>query len=217
MPRVLRSGVLGLCVALVAGVLPAAAQVSKGEIFGKVTDTTGAVLPGVAVTIESPALIQPQTAVTEASGGYRSPNIPIGTYSVRFELNGFKKLVRTDVVITAGFNAEINAKLELSTVQETVTVSGESPVVDTRSTQVGGTFNLKQMQEIPTARDPWEIIQQTPGMSMTSENVGGNGSGQQPGFNVHGTNTNMWTMDGAPLTHTSSKSAPVYYDCDSFA
>jgi Carboxypeptidase regulatory-like domain len=196
--------------------MPASAQVSTGEIFGKATDSTGAVLPGVTVILTSPALIQSQTASTEASGGYRFPNIPIGTYTVTFEIAGFKKLVRESVVITAGFNAEINAKLEISTVQESVTVSGESPVVDTKSTQLGGNFNLKALQDIPTARDPWEIIQQTAGLTMTTENVGGNGSGQQPGFSAHGTDRQLWTMDGATITDTSSNSSPTYYDFDSF-
>jgi hypothetical protein len=217
MQRFRRGRVAGW-LALVLGIsaLPAGAQVSTGEIFGKVTDNTGAVLPGVSVTITSAALIQPQSVVTQASGGYRFPNVPIGTYAVAFELPGFKTLVFENVAIQAGFNAEIAPKLEISAVQETVTVSGESPVVDTKSTQLGGSFNLKAMQEIPTARDPWEIIQQTAGITMTSENVGGNGSGQQPGFSAHGTNSQLWTMDGGTITDTSSNSSPTYYDFDSF-
>ncbi len=217
MRSIRRAGLTGLLtLALGMCAMPAAAQVSTGEIFGKVADNTGAVLPGVTVTLTSPALIQPQSAVSQASGGFRFPNVPIGTYSVVFELPGFKKLVHENVVIQAGFNAEINPKLELSSVEETVTVSGESPVVDTRSTQLGSSFNQKALQEIPTARDPWEIIQQTAGITMTTENVGGNGSGQQPGFNANGTNSQLWTMDGGTITDTSSNSSPTYYDFDSF-
>ena len=217
MRSIRRAGLTGLLtLALGICAMPAAAQVSTGEIFGKVVDNTGAVLPGVTVTLTSPALIQPQSAVSQASGGFRFPNVPIGTYSVAFELPGFKKLVHENVVIQAGFNAEINPKLELSSVEETVTVSGESPVVDTRSTQLGSSFNQKALQEIPTARDPWEIIQQTAGITMTTENVGGNGSGQQPGFNANGTNSQLWTMDGGTITDTSSNSSPTYYDFDSF-
>ena len=217
MRSIRRAGLIGLLtLALGMCAMPAAAQVSTGEIFGKVADNTGAVLPGVTVTLTSPALIQPQSAVSQASGGFRFPNVPIGTYSVGFELPGFKKLVHENVVIQAGFNAEINPKLELSSVEETVTVSGESPVVDTRSTQLGSSFNQKALQEIPTARDPWEIIQQTAGITMTTENVGGNGSGQQPGFNANGTNSQLWTMDGGTITDTSSNSSPTYYDFDSF-
>ena len=132
-------------------------QVSAGEIFGKVTDTTGAVLPGATVTITSPALIQSQSVVTAASGGYRFPNLPVGTYAVSVDLMGFKKTVLTDVLVQAGFNAEINAKLDVSTVQETVTVSGVSPIVDTKSNTLGTNFGKDLLDAIPSARDPWVI------------------------------------------------------------
>src|SRR6185369_6753334 len=99
-----------VCLLLLAG-LPAAAQVSTGEIFGKAADGTGAVLPGVSVTLSGSSLIQPLVAVTTETGAYRFPRIPIGTYTVSFEIAGFKKFVRSDVIIQAGFNAEINARL----------------------------------------------------------------------------------------------------------
>src|SRR5437764_12152372 len=103
-----RAGVLA-CAVLLAGVVPALAQVSTGEIFGKATDGTGAVLPGATVTLSGSSLIQPLVAVTTETGAYRFPRIPIGTYTVMFDLTGFKKFVRSDVIIQAGFNAEINA------------------------------------------------------------------------------------------------------------
>ena len=204
-----------LSLAVVAA--PAAAQVQTGEIFGKVTDATGGVLPGVTVTIESPALITAQSAVSADSGGYRFPNLPIGTYTVKFELAGFRTLVRTDVVIQAGFNAEINSKLEVSSVQETVTVSGESPVVDTKSTTIGSNFNRDMLEKIPSARDPWVILEQTPGMVMDRQNVGGNQSGQQSSFLAHGSSANqMWNIDGATITDMAAGGSPTYYDFDSF-
>src|SRR6516164_2752370 len=149
---------------LLVGVQSAAAQVSTGEIFGKATDGTGAVTPGVTVTLTGPALIQPIVETTTETGAYRFPRIPIGTYEVVFELAGFKRYVRSDIIIQAGFNAEVNAKLELSTVQETVTVTGESPVVDTQSTTMASSFTKEMLESIPNARDPWVIIEQTPGM-----------------------------------------------------
>jgi hypothetical protein len=194
------------------------AQVSMGEVFGKVTDTTGAVMPGVTVTLSGPALIQPQTSVTAESGAYRFPRIPIGTYTVSFELAGFKKSVREGIIIQAGFNAEIDAKLEISTVQETVTVSGQSPVVDTRSTSISASFSREALETIPTARDPWVVLQQTPGMVMSGQNVGGNLSGQQTSFTAMGSSNNQqWTMDGAVVSDIASgNSSPTYYDFDSF-
>src|SRR3954463_11449762 len=110
-----RAGVL-VCLLMLVGIAPALAQVSTGEIFGKASDGTGAVLPGVTVTLSGAALIQPQTAITTESGAYRFPRIPIGTYTVTFELTGFKKTIRDGVVIQAGFNAEIDTKMDISTV-----------------------------------------------------------------------------------------------------
>lgn len=78
------------------------------------------------MTVAGPALLQPLTAATSVSGSYRFPNIPVGTYLVSFELQGFQRVVFEGVRIQAGFNAEVNGKLELSTVEETVTVTGES-------------------------------------------------------------------------------------------
>jgi hypothetical protein len=204
-------------VGLLLGAVPARAQVSTGEIFGRAGDTTGGILPGVNVTITSPALLQPQTTVTAASGGYRFPNLPIGTYSVAFELTGFKRLVFDTIVIQAGFNAEINAKLEISTVQETVTVTGVSPVVDTKSNTLGTNFSKELLDAIPSARDPWVILEQTPGMVMDRENVGGNQSGQQASFGAHGSTSNQqWNLDGGTITDMASASSPGYFDFDSF-
>ena len=212
-----RAGLL-VCLMQLASAGSALAQVSMGEVFGKVTDGTGAVLPGVTVTLSGPALIQPQTTVTVESGAYRFPRIPIGTYTVAFELTGFKKSLREGVIIQAGFNAEIDSKLEISTVQETVTVSGESPVVDTRSTQLSASFSREALETIPTARDPWVVLQQTPGMVMSGQNVGGNLSGQQTSFTAMGSaNNQQWTMDGAVVSDIASgNSSPTYYDFDSF-
>src|SRR5262245_48740067 len=214
-----RVGSLGVfvCLVLLVGAAPASAQVSTGEIFGRASDTTGAVLPGVTVTLTSPALLQPQTSVTAAGGGYRFPNLPVGTYAVSFDLTGFKRLCFDSVVIQAGFNAEINGRLELSTVQETVTVSGVSPVVDTKSNTLGTNFGKELLDAIPSARDPWVILEQTPGMVMSVENVGGNQSGQQASFAAHGgTGNQQWNFDGGTVTDMASASAPGYYDFDSF-
>lgn len=214
--RAVRS-VFGIAVAMLVGIGSAAAQTQTGEIFGKITDGTGAVLPGATVTIASSALIQPQTAVTAASGAYRFPNVPIGVYSVRFELPGFQRIIREDVRIQAGFNAEVNAKLELSSVQETVTVTGESPMVDTTSVTLGTNFGKELLDAIPSARDPWVILEQTPGMTMSVQNVGGNASGQQASFAAHGgTGNQQWNMDGGTITDMASSSSPTYFDFDSF-
>ncbi|HEX6163411.1 MAG TPA: carboxypeptidase regulatory-like domain-containing protein, partial [Vicinamibacterales bacterium] len=190
---------------------------SSGEIFGRITDSSGAVMPGVTVTIAGPALITPQSTVSLESGAYRFPSIPIGLYSVTFELAGFKRFVRENVRIETGFNAEINARLDVSTIEETVTVSAAGPVVDTRSTTTGQTFNREMLERIPSARDPWVVLEQTAGIIMDQQNVGGNKSGQQSTFIAHGTGNNeVWNVDGGNITDMASSSSSLYFDFDAF-
>jgi hypothetical protein len=204
---------------LAAAVAPASAQSQTGEIFGKVTDSTGAVLPGVTVTVTGPVLLQPLTAVTSETGTYQFPRLEIGSYTVKFELAGFKTVVREDVRVTVGFSAQINAQLGVSTVQETITVTGESPVVDTKETGTKQTFTNELLQSIPSARDPWVILQQTAGIAMDRENIGGNMSGQQSNYVSRGGNptNNKWSLDGVDITDMSATGAsPSYYDFDAF-
>ena len=197
----------------------AGAQSQTGEIFGKVTDQQGAVLPGVTVTLTAPHLLQPLVAVTSETGTYQFPRIPIGTYTIRFELTGFKTVVNEGIIVTVGFSAQVNPQLAISTVQETITVTGESPIVDTRNTGTKQTFTQELLQSIPSARDPWVILQQTAGIAMDRENIGGNMSGQQSNYVSRGGNptNNKWSLDGVDITDMSATGAsPAYYDFDSF-
>jgi hypothetical protein len=211
-----------LATRLLVGLLLAAAsdvsgQVLNGEIFGRVSDQTDAVLPGATVVVSGPALIKPMTVVTADSGGYRIPAVPVGTYTVRVELPGFGTVVHEGIIVQAGRNVELNVKLALSTVQETVTITGASPIVDTKSTALGLNFGRELLEAIPTARDPWVVIEQTPGLVMSANNVGGRNSGQMEGYNAYGSGSNkQWSMDGATVTDMASNSAPTYYDFDMF-
>ena len=202
---------------LVLGVANAFAQQQTGEIFGKAADTSGAILPGATVTVAGPALIQPRVAVTSETGTYRIPELPIGTYTVTFELAGFRTLALQDIKVTIGFRAQVNAAMELSTVQETVTVTGASPLVDTREVGTKASFDLETMQNIPSARDPWVMLEKTPGIVMDRANVGGNQSGQQSNYISRGASTgnNKWSIDGVDITDMSATgSSPSYYDFD---
>src|SRR5688572_368425 len=205
--------------ALMLGATSAWAQSQTGEIFGKVTDESGAVLPGVVVTLTGPSLLQPQTATTTETGSFQFPRLNVGVYNVRFELPGFKTVVKEGIEVTVGFAANVSQQLGVSTVQETVTVTGESPIVDTKQTGTRQTFTLEQLQSIPSARDPWVILQQTTGIAMDRENIGGNMSGQQSNYisrGGHPTN-NKWSLDGVDITDMSATGAsPAYYDFDSF-
>src|SRR5947208_11345641 len=195
------------------------AQSQPGSIFGKTTDSSGGVLPGVTVTLTAPNLLQPLTAVTSDTGTYQFPRLNIGTYTVRFELAGFKTVVNEGIMVTVGFNAQVNAQLGISTVQETITVTGESPIVDTKEVGTKQTFTNELLQSIPSARDPWVILQQTAGVAMDRENVGGNMSGQQSNYVSRGGSpfNNKWSLDGVDITDMAATGAsPTYYDFDAF-
>src|SRR5207302_2303536 len=171
------------------------------------------------VTLTSPILLQPLVAVSSDSGTYQFARLNIGTYTVEFELTGFKKVVREEVQVTVGFSAQVNAAMGISTVQETITVTGESPIVDTRNTGTKQTFTNELLQSIPSARDPWVILQQTTGIAMDRENVGGNMSGQQSNYVSRGGSpfNNKWSLDGVDITDMAATGAsPSYYDFDAF-
>ncbi|PYR38485.1 MAG: hypothetical protein DMF93_16065 [Acidobacteria bacterium] len=206
-------------VALLATSAIASAQSQTGEIFGKATDASGAVLPGVTVTLTGPVLLQPLTAITSETGTYQFPRVEIGAYTVKFELTGFKTVVNEGIRVTVGFSAQVNAVMGISTVQETITVTGETPIVDTKEVGTKQTFTNELLQSIPSARDPWVILQQTAGIAMDRENVGGNMSGQQSNYVSRGGNptNNKWSLDGVDITDMSATGAsPSYYDFDAF-
>lgn len=205
------------CVFVLGSAGAARGQVQTGEIHGRVTDTSDAAVPGVTVTLTGPVLLQPLTAVTSETGTYQFPRLAVGQYSLTFELPGFKTVVREGIRVELGFNAQVNIRLEVSAVEETVTVTGESPVVDTRETKTGGTFNLEALQNIPSARDPWVILQQTAGIAVDRENIGGNQSGQQSGYVSRGSTDNTnWNLDGMVITSAVTGATPIYFDFDMF-
>ncbi|MGH9384506.1 MAG: carboxypeptidase-like regulatory domain-containing protein, partial [Vicinamibacterales bacterium] len=159
---------------------------STGTIQGRVVDAQGAVLPGATVTATSPSALGAQTTVTSETGNYRFPGVPPGAYALTFELAGFNTLKRDGIQIGLGFTASVNVELALATVQETVTVSGESPVIDMSTTRVQQNFKLDQLQSIPNGRDMWALLAVTPSVQMGRIDVGGNRAGTQTQYTAYG-------------------------------
>jgi hypothetical protein len=185
---------------------------STGTIQGRVADAQGALLPGVTVTATGPALIQPQTTVTSETGNYRFPAVPPGTYELSFELAGFSTLKRSGITITLGFTANVNVELALATLQETVTVSGASPVIDTSTTRVQQNFKMEQLQSIPNGRDMWALLAVTPSVQMGRIDVGGNRAGTQTAYQAYGMTGQVRVLIEGINTTEGTGGAGFYFD-----
>jgi hypothetical protein len=202
--------------ALIA-VLPAYAQVAGGSISGTVTDEQKAVLPGVTVTIQG--LDRTQSAVTDETGKFRFLNQPPGPYTVTFELAGFASVKHEGVIVAVGRDAALSVGLKLATVAETITVTGESPLVDTKVTGTSTNFTTEELTKIPTSRDPFALMRSVPGVLVDRVNIGGNETGQQSNFASKGTRPQdaSWTMDGIEITDMAATGAsPSYFNFDNF-
>jgi hypothetical protein len=158
-----------------------------GAINGKVTDASDAVMPGVTVTITSPQQMGVRTAVTDSDGTYRFAAVTPGDYVVVFELAGFSTVRNEGIRVSLGFTATVNTELKVASLQESVTVTGQSPVVDTSATAIGTVYDAKQLSALPTSRDYFSLLAQSPAVQMARIDVGGSTNGTQQGFVVYGT------------------------------
>lgn len=189
---------------------------STGSISGEVKDAQGGVLPGVTVTATSPAQIGSLTAVTNEAGLYRFPAVPPGEYRLAYDLAGFQASVRDGIRITLGFNAQVNVTLNVATLQETVTVSGESPVIDTSSTRVQTNYDQQMLSSIPNARDMWSLLATTPSVSLNRVDVGGSTAGTQTTYFAYGySGQNRPLIEGINTTEGTA-AAGFYLDYGSF-
>src|SRR5688572_26269574 len=139
--------------AAVAGLLLAPDVATAQRIGGTVTDATGAVLPGVTVEARSPALIeQVRSAVTDGGGQYLIVALEPGTYSVTFSITGFRTVLREGIQIRTGFTANVDVQLSVGAVEETVTVSGASPIVDVHTVEQRQVIDRQIIDTIPTGK-----------------------------------------------------------------
>lgn len=192
------------------------AQFQTGNIYGKVQAKDGSVLPGVTVTLSG--IGAPQTAYTDAAGNFRFINLSPGAYTLKAELAGYGTATRTGIGVRVAQNADVTLTLNPS-VAESITVTAEAPLLDVRKAGTGIDVSKVELQNIPTGRDPWVIMQQTPGVLMDRINVGGSESGQQSGYVSKGSTSDQssWNVDGVNITDVGALgSTPTYYDFDSF-
>jgi hypothetical protein len=157
----------------------ARAQVETGNLYGTVVDEQGSSLPGVTFTLTGQGA--PQVFVTNAQGQFRFLGLAPGAYQVKAELEGFSTVEYPNIVINVGRNTSIEVTLA-SAVEDVITVTAETPLLDERRISTGQTVSETELEKTPTARDPWVILQQTPGVLTDRINVGGNEAGQQSEF-----------------------------------
>ncbi len=212
--------VLALVAVLGLSAAPAFAQgggaSSTGSISGDVKDAQGGVLPGVTVTATSPAQIGTLTVVTNEAGVFRFPAVPPGEYRLSFELAGFQNVVREGVRVTLGFNAQVPVQLAVATLQETVTVSGQSPVIDTTATRIQTNFDQQMLASLPNARDMWSLLATTPSITLNRVDVGGSTAGTQTTYFAYGySGQNRPLIEGINTTEGTS-AAGFYLDYGSF-
>ena len=192
------------------------AQLQTGNIYGRVQSKDGAALPGVTVSLNGVGA--PQTFVTDSTGRFRFLSLSPGRYSLKAELSGFGTITRNGVTINVGRNADVTMTLNPASA-EAITVTAEAPLLDVRKTGTGTDVAKVELEKVPTGRDPWVILQETPGVLMDRFNVGGNQSGQQSNYVSKGTSgvQSTWNVDGVNITDfAATGSSPTYYDFDSF-
>jgi hypothetical protein len=207
---------------LVLAIAPAGvAQIQTGRITGVVTDEQGGALPGVTVTLESPALLRAQTDTTNERGAYSFISLPPGVYRVVFSLPGFAATERSGIRVNVAVVTTVDQTLRLATVTETVTVTGESPIVDTKSASKGTNFDTELLTNIPQAREIWSTVEQVPGATMSKFNVGGAESAQQSSMQIHGSAAGQqeYAINGLKLNWPGGNGGATafYFDHDSFA
>ncbi len=168
--RALRTAIFVVCSVLV---MPALA-LAQGAIAGQVKDASGAVLPGVTVEVASPALIEKtRSAVTDGTGQFSVVDLRPGAYTVTFTLTGFSTVKREGVELTGSFTATVNAELKVGSVEETITVTGETPLVDTASTKKQVVLDHDVVQNLPSSRQYFTLARMAAGTSGGGSDVGG--------------------------------------------
>jgi len=210
------------CVALFA--TPAVAQTSA--ISGTVKDASGAVLPGVTVEVASPALIEKvRTVVTDGDGRYQVVSLRPGSYTVTFTLPGFGQVKREGLELTSDFTATVNAEMKVGTLEETITVTGESPIVDTQSITQRVVMTREVMDVLPTGRNIQAVGILIPGTTIAvggggalSRDVGGSGQMQQSPLQYRGSGDTVQTIEGIRLNNLCAQGAysGVYWNDASF-
>ncbi|MCK5059202.1 MAG: carboxypeptidase regulatory-like domain-containing protein, partial [Candidatus Aminicenantes bacterium] len=187
-------------------------QLASADIYGTVVLPDGSAIPGVAVTLTGD-VTGAKTAVTSEEGNFRFIRLRPGTYQLKFELEGFKTVINKGIRMYVGKNKNLSIQMETSTIREEVIIIGKTGAIDVRKTTVGVNITNEMLTSLPTARNPWTVLNLVPGMMLDREDVGGNESGQQSAFYGLGADSDdtTWNIDGANITDPSAIGAAPGY------
>jgi hypothetical protein len=208
--------VLVLVAALMAITGTASAQITSGNVYGTVRDESGSLMPGVNVTITGET--GTRTTLSGADGTFRFINLNRGDYTLTLSLSGFGTTSRV-IRVTTGESVDLTFSMKVSGVAETVQVTAETPIVDTKKRGTSTTMTSEELKQVPNARDPWAVLQAVPGVLVDRVNIAGSENGQQANFAGKGSGRAdaMWNMDGIVITDMSATGAsPTYFDFDAF-
>ncbi|HTO89427.1 MAG TPA: TonB-dependent receptor [Thermoanaerobaculia bacterium] len=212
-----RATAVALLAALPLAVRPAAGQIPSptGNLYGTALDEQNKVLPGATVTLSGPGAAR--TTATDAKGDFHFLNLSPGSYTVTLEMPGFEP-ARREADVELGRDVVLSIPMALAGTAESVSVSAQAPLLDSRKTETGASYSRQELDTIPTTRDPWAIIRQVPGVLLGTMNVGGGESATQAQFVGKGSHSdqNTYNLDGVAITDMAATGAtPIYFDFDS--
>jgi hypothetical protein len=209
--------ILALALGLVLATAGAAsAQIATGNVYGIAKDDSGAVLPGVNVTLTSE--FGTRNSVTGTDGAFRFLSLEKGEYTVTLSLAGFASTARK-IKVTTGENVELEFAMKVSGVAETVEVQAETPLVDSDRRGTATTMTSERLAQVPNARDTWGVLRAVPGVMVDRVNIAGNENGQQATSSSKGQPSaeNTWNLDGMVITDMSATGgSPTYFDFGAF-
>jgi hypothetical protein len=195
------------------------AQEQTGSLEGNVTDSSGAPVPATSVSVEGPNLLGgTRTVLTADPGAYLIRQIPIGTYRVTFQKEGFATVIVEGVRVQAGTVFRVDGALVPASVQQSITTVAEAPVLDVSQNQLAFTYTKELMETVPNARDAWALVQQVPGVTSQTYNVGGTNTGNQVQLRGNGVDhrQNTYLLNGANVTdNTNNGASQFFFDVDS--
>src|SRR5438128_1942668 len=188
---------------------------TNSQIAGVVKDESGGVLPGVSVEAASPVLIEKSlSAVSDSNGRYTIVNLRPGTYKVTFTLTGFSTVSRSGVELPANFTMTLNADMKVGSLEETITVSGQTPLVDVQQAAKTQVITRDMIDSLPSTRNLQAVGSFVPGIRLTTPDIGGSRAMEQTSPRAHGLRTNnlVVTVDGMSIESNETNQSQTYYN-----